>query len=159
MSRIFITKRELHDEDWKTQCAKGYENIPEGAEVVFDGEISNCYGTYAKVYYKNRLYYVKADDITPKVEVKTKDEKYKEAHVFLEERQRAMTQHRNAYSKEEISANGIAIEAIEKGIGNLPTCSFNEQIKVHQYKCAICCNLVNFEDHYCRICGQKINWG
>lgn len=59
----YFAKRELANQDWKTQLAKGYENIPAGAEIEYEGLMSNCYGNYAKVRYKGRLYYVKHNDI------------------------------------------------------------------------------------------------
>lgn len=32
---IAVTKRELCDQDWKTQLSKRYPNIPKGEEVTF----------------------------------------------------------------------------------------------------------------------------
>lgn len=54
----YRTKKELRDQDWKTQAAHGYENIPKGAIVEFKDFMTNFYGVFAKVIYKNILYYV-----------------------------------------------------------------------------------------------------
>ena len=59
----YLAKKELADQNWKSQLAKGYENIPAGAEIEYEGPMSNFYGNYAKVRYKGRLYYVKHKDI------------------------------------------------------------------------------------------------
>ena len=59
----YITTRSLCDEDWKTQAAKGYPNIPVGAEIQYLGMMNNLYGTYAEVYYNGQHYYVKPDGI------------------------------------------------------------------------------------------------
>lgn len=64
----WYAKRELSDKDWKTQLAKGYGNIPTGAEVTFEGMMSNFYGTYAEVRYNGRHYYVKRDDLEYRTE-------------------------------------------------------------------------------------------
>ena len=59
----YIAKKELIDQDWKTQLAKGYSNIPEGAECEFIKKINNFYGTYALVNYNGNNYYVHFQDI------------------------------------------------------------------------------------------------
>lgn len=65
----WYTRKELCDEDWKTQTARKYPNIPEGAEVQFVEDICNFYGKYSKVRYKGILYYVKPTDIYYTTEV------------------------------------------------------------------------------------------
>lgn len=55
----YFAKKELSDEDWKTQLAKGYENIPEGTELNVVGSISNFYGKFATVLYRGVSYYIK----------------------------------------------------------------------------------------------------
>lgn len=59
----YIAKKELADEDWKTQLAKGYKNIPQGAECKFIKSIRNFYGNYVLVEYDNYRYYVKPCDL------------------------------------------------------------------------------------------------
>lgn len=59
----YIAKKELADEDWKTQLAKGYGNIPQGAECKFIKTIHNFYGEYVLVEYDNCRYYVKPCDL------------------------------------------------------------------------------------------------
>lgn len=59
----WYAKSELPDSDWKTQLAKGYGNIPKDARVVFEGVMSNFYGTYASVQYNGRHYYVKQSEL------------------------------------------------------------------------------------------------
>lgn len=46
-----ITKKELYDEDWQTQLARGYENIPANTIVEVLGNVNNLYGSYTKVLY------------------------------------------------------------------------------------------------------------
>ena len=38
---VFVTKRELEDEDWKTHIAQGKERIPAGAKVELVKRIEN----------------------------------------------------------------------------------------------------------------------
>lgn len=57
------TKKKLCDEDWKTQAAHGYPNIPKNVEVQYIEEIANCYGRYAKVQWAGIVYYVKPQDL------------------------------------------------------------------------------------------------
>ena len=48
-----MTEKELKNEDWKTQLARGYGNIPEGEEVeVIATNFTNFYGTWSIVEYK-----------------------------------------------------------------------------------------------------------
>lgn len=64
-----IALKELYDEDWKTQLALKYPNIPKGAEVNVEGEnVYNFYGEFARVVYFGRNYYVKKEDIKRKDE-------------------------------------------------------------------------------------------
>ena len=65
MDKTFIAKKELSDQDWKTQLVRGYKNIPEGAEIYFEKLITNCYGKFAQVEYNGILYYVHPWDIEP----------------------------------------------------------------------------------------------
>ena len=75
----YIAKRELFDQDWKTQSAKGYGNIPKGAIVDFKGYMTNFYGRYAEVFYNGRHYYVEIDGIE-KITVEDKKEELKAIH-------------------------------------------------------------------------------
>jgi hypothetical protein len=59
----YIAKKELSDNDFRTQAALKYPNIPAGAEVEHIETITNFYGRYAKVRWNRTLYYVKPDDI------------------------------------------------------------------------------------------------
>lgn len=59
----WYAKCELPDSDWKTQLAKGYGDIPKGAQVTFEGTMQNFYGYYAKVRYNGILYYVPPGNI------------------------------------------------------------------------------------------------
>lgn len=53
-----IALEELGNEDYMTQAAKGYPNIPKGAEVEYIDMVQNMYGVYMKVLYGENLYYV-----------------------------------------------------------------------------------------------------
>lgn len=59
----YIAKRELCDQDWKTQLAQGYGNIPAGAEVYCGKEFRNYYGAYVRVRYNGHVYDVRKTDI------------------------------------------------------------------------------------------------
>ena len=59
----YIAKKELADEDWKTQLALGYKNIPQGAECYFIEFVRNFYGNYILVEYNNHRYYVNSYDL------------------------------------------------------------------------------------------------
>lgn len=59
----YIAKKELADEDWKTQLAKGYGNIPQGAKCQFIKSVRNFYGNYVLVEYNNNTYYVNSYDL------------------------------------------------------------------------------------------------
>ena len=54
-----ITIKTLADQDWKTQLARKYPNIPEGVIVdVMDKDFTNYYGNWAIVFWRNTRYYV-----------------------------------------------------------------------------------------------------
>ena len=59
----YIAKKELADEDQKTQLALGYKNIPKGAKCNFIKTINNFYGNYVLVEYDNHTYYVNSYDL------------------------------------------------------------------------------------------------
>lgn len=59
-----VAKKSLCDQDWKTQLARGYVNIPENAVVeVIKEDVTNLYGTWVIVEYKGNMYYVSKDDL------------------------------------------------------------------------------------------------
>ena len=59
-----VTIRELSNEDWKTQLAQGYPNIPADAVVeVIDNDFNNWYGNWCIVMYNNIRYYVSEKDL------------------------------------------------------------------------------------------------
>lgn len=83
----------------------------------------------------------------------------KEAHYWLEEKQRMMTQYRHLFSSEDVEANGIAILAIEKQIPKKP----NGTDRAYIMRCPNCSavvmqNLSSEQTDYCIRCGQAIDW-
>ena len=48
--------REIYDEDYETQMALKYPNIPKGEIVEYLGALHNFYGDYVKVLWNNRTY-------------------------------------------------------------------------------------------------------
>ena len=59
----YYAKKSLCDNDYKTQMAHRYSNIPAGIEVAYEGRYDNFYGIWAKVRYDNWTYYVHPKDI------------------------------------------------------------------------------------------------
>ena len=55
-----IALKELADEDWKTQHARKYSNIPVGAEVeIIEENYDNFYGgPWTRVEWKDNWYWV-----------------------------------------------------------------------------------------------------
>lgn len=84
-----------------------------------------------------------------------------EAHKYLEDMQREYTRHRMAYADDLISANGIAILAIEKQIPKKPIGNYYAQMR-----CPSCYHRIpsgmgsssRRRDNWCNYCGQKIDW-
>lgn len=63
MSKYFAV-RDIANEDWKTQVARGYPNIPKGAEVeVIEKDFVNFYGSFMIVHWNNNIYYTKKENI------------------------------------------------------------------------------------------------
>lgn len=63
--------KELADEDFKTQLARKYKNIPNGANVlVLDENFQNLYGSYCIVKYKGNTYHVNKRDLDFKIQRK-----------------------------------------------------------------------------------------
>lgn len=85
---------------------------------------------------------------------------YKEAHGYIEDLQRILTQYRFMFSKELMEANGKAIEALEKQIPKKPIrIKLNEQsTKIIRYRCPACHKDVVRSGFYCWSCGQKMWW-
>ena len=51
-----VTLKSLCDQDWKTQLAQGYPNIPKGDIVeIINPEYNNLYGTWCEVEYKGSI--------------------------------------------------------------------------------------------------------
>ena len=88
----------------------------------------------------------------------------KEAHKFLEIKQREMTIKRHLYNKQAIEITGLAIEALEKQIPK-------RVIRLYKgnYKCPTCENYIYITDDdlyvygieppkYCDECGQALDW-
>lgn len=92
-----------------------------------------------------------------------------EAHEYLEDFQRIMTQHREAYSKKLIEANGQAILALEKQIPKKPIGIYDENIyhiddDDYIYEpalfgiCPVCNKEVQDGMLFCSFCGQALDW-
>ena len=60
-----IAIEDLADEDWKTQAARKYPNIPKGSVVyVLQEDYYNFYGgPWMRVEWNNNLYWVKSDKV------------------------------------------------------------------------------------------------
>lgn len=86
---------------------------------------------------------------------------YEEAHKYLEDMQREYTQNRPLYPNKLITANGIAIEALEKqirkpieiinGDGYCPVCGYN-------YGDIAARKRFHMITPFCNRCGQAIDW-
>ena len=60
----YITNCEIADEDWKTQCALGYPNIPANTEVeMVKKEYRNFYGCWCIVRWNGQAYYTLRNNI------------------------------------------------------------------------------------------------
>lgn len=59
-----VALRTLADQDWKTQLARGYANIPVDAIVdVLNDNFTNFYGTWCEVEWNGNHYYVSRNDL------------------------------------------------------------------------------------------------
>ena len=90
---------------------------------------------------------------------------YEEAHKIIEDRQREMTKNRFLYTEAEISANGRAIEALEKQIPKKAVVAYNEMSDMYLV-CPDCAKpIINvwsdaaYMPKYCHYCGQALDWG
>ena len=60
----YIAKRELASDDWKTQLAQGFKDIPKGAEVKMINKEYRCwYGIFSEIEWHGHTYYVSPNDI------------------------------------------------------------------------------------------------
>lgn len=65
MMKQAVTLKTLADQDWKTQLARGYRNIPAETLVdVINEEFTNFYGTWCEVEWEGRHYYVDKKDLS-----------------------------------------------------------------------------------------------
>lgn len=65
MMKQAVTLKTLADQDWKTQLARGYRNIPAETLVdVINEEFTNFYGTWCEVEWEGRRYYVDKKDLS-----------------------------------------------------------------------------------------------
>ena len=89
---------------------------------------------------------------------------YKEAHKFLEIKQREMTIKRHLYNEQAIEINGLAIEALEKQIPKKP-----KSVERHLFECPCCKDYLGVSEDdifvyeiptpmYCSNCGQALDW-
>lgn len=76
---------------------------------------------------------------------------YKEAYGYIEDVQRILTQNRFIFSTEVTKAMGMALEAMEKQVGEKP--HFGDG----QHYCE-CGNILKSYEEYCNLCGQKVDW-
>ena len=59
-----LTLKTLADQDWKTQLARKYSNIPEGVEVeVLEEDFVNFFGVWTIVRWNGNRYYVDKKDL------------------------------------------------------------------------------------------------
>ena len=86
---------------------------------------------------------------------------YEEAHKYFEDVQQLYTVYRVKYCDDIISANDIAILAIEKQIPKKPVGNYYAQMR-----CPSCNHRIpsgmgsssRRRDNWCNYCGQKIDW-
>ena len=79
-----------------------------------------------------------------------------EAHGYIEDLQRILTQYRFMFSKELTEANGKAIEAFEKQIPKKPFIVPMGESKIHTFKCPTCGGYILRKR--CDDCGQALDW-
>ena len=81
-----IALKTLADQDWKTQLAQGYSNIPVDAIVeVTNEDFNNFYGSWCEVLWNNHHYYVSKKDLSfDENEIKTALQKQQEWERYKE---------------------------------------------------------------------------
>ena len=64
-AKLAVALREIYDEDWKTQSARKYQNIPAGVRVIVITEnYVNLYGgPWTRVMWDENMYWTKPDSI------------------------------------------------------------------------------------------------
>lgn len=65
MEKYAITLNELSDEDWKTQLARKYPNVPKGAKVkILQENYINFYGgPWSRIEWNGNWYWVSPKDL------------------------------------------------------------------------------------------------
>ena len=65
MEKYAITLKELADEDWKTQLARKYPNVPKGAKVkILQEDYINFYGgPWSRIEWNGNWYWVSPDNL------------------------------------------------------------------------------------------------
>ena len=88
-----------------------------------------------------------------------------EALIYLENKQREMTDNRYKYSEQEIEANGAAILSVERDIAENPESILRTRVKdgkligYASYSCPKCGRRIKNTHMFCNLCGQRIEWG
>ena len=64
-AKLAVALREIYDEDWKTQSARKYLNVPPGARVIVITEnYTNFYGgPWTRIMWDGNMYWTKPDSI------------------------------------------------------------------------------------------------
>jgi len=80
------------------------------------------------------------------------------AVCYIEDIQRFLTNHRSAFSEDMITANGMAISALEKQIPKKKILRPLNGGRLHVQYCPICNEIIddNRYQSYCDNCGQKL---
>ena len=64
-AKLAVALREIYDEDWKTQSARGYSDIPAGSRVlVLHENVENFYGSWIQVFWNGSTYYTSAKSVS-----------------------------------------------------------------------------------------------
>jgi hypothetical protein len=81
-----VALKTLADQDWKTQLAHGYPNIPDGAVVtVVNEDFVNFYGSWCEVMWNDTHYYISKQDLSfDEGEVESAKQKQQEWEQYKE---------------------------------------------------------------------------
>lgn len=117
MEKYAITLKELADEDWKTQLARKYPNVPKGAKVkILQEDYINFYGgPWSRIEWNDNWYWVSPKDlkaIDPKL-VDVIDEAIKTSKSNLEAFEKVMK-----YKKEVQGLTGFHCSVYPKDFNN-----------------------------------------
>ena len=64
-ARFAYALSRICDEDWKTQSARGYSDIPAGSKVlVLRENVENLYGSWIQVFWNGNTYYTSAKSVS-----------------------------------------------------------------------------------------------